>query len=1096
MVCLDGDAEAIAGAPATAPRPALDPHHPAYVIYTSGSTGTPKGVAVTHDGLRNVLLGMQEQVHIAPHDRLMAVTTIGFDIAGLELFLPLICGASVALTPREVVQDPPALARAIAASGSTILQATPTLWHALTADGGEGLCDLAMLVGGEALPGPLAHAMRKLGGTVTNLYGPTETTIWSAAMVLDADDCDAPPIGRPIWNTRVYVLDNGLEPVPAGVAGELYIAGAGLARGYVGRAGLTAERFVSDPFGPAGSRMYRSGDLARWRPDGVLEFLGRADQQVKLRGFRIEPGEIEAVLTAHDSVAQAAVIAREDEPGDRRLIAYVVAAAGHSPDAAVLRAHVGRLLPDYMVPSAIMVLESLPLTPNGKLDRRALPAPAVPARAGRRPRTPQEEVLCGLFAETLKLERVGIDDDFFALGGHSLLATRLISRIRAVLGVELAIRTLFEAPSVEALAARLGEDGSAARPPLRALARPSEIPLSYAQRRLWFLHHLEGPSATYVIPLAVRLEGELDTVALQAALNDLVARHESLRTVFPETQGVPRQEILPVAAARLELSVATVSEADLDAALAAAAGRGFDLDRELPLRAHVFALSPTAHVLLLVLHHIAGDGWSLGVLGRDLAAFYAARREGRAPDLPALGVQYADYTLWQQALLGEESEAGSAMARQLGYWREALAGLPDQLDLPTDRPRPAVASYRGDHVRLTIPADLHGALVALAREAGASLFMVLQAGLAALLTRLGAGTDIPIGSPIAGRTDAALDDLIGFFVNTLVLRTDTSGNPGFRDLVGRVRANNLAAYGHQDVPFERLVEVLNPARSLSRHPLFQVMLVLQNAAPVHLELPGVTAGLEPVATASAKFDLSVSVAEQRAADGTPAGIVGVMEYASDLFERATVEVLAERLVRLLAAAVADPQRAIGRLDILGDAERTQILRAWNATAHALPGATVPELFAAQVARTPEAIAVVLGDERLTYAELDRRANQLAHHLRSLGVGPEAVVGLCVERSPAMVVGLIGILKAGAAYLPLDPDYPPARLALMLEDAGASVLVTQGALRARLPAHDARMVCLDGDAEAIAGAPATAPRPALDPHHPAYVIYTSGSTGTP
>ena len=837
------------------------------------------------------------------------------------------------------------------------------------------------------------------------------------------------------------------------MSGELYIAGAGLARGYVGRSGLTAERFVADPFGAAGSRMYRTGDLARWRVDGVLEFLGRADAQVKVRGFRIEPGEIEAALVRHGDVAQAAVIAREDGPGGKRLVGYVVAAGAGVPDAAALRAHLGRSLPEHMVPSAFVVLDRLPLTPNGKLDRRALPAPEARVGSVRRvARTPQEEILCGLFAEVLGLERVGIDDNFFALGGHSLLATRLISRIRSTLDVELAIRSLFEAPTVEALVQRLG-DARPARAALRALARPSEIPLSYAQRRLWFLDRLEGSSATYTIPLALRVRGVLDRPALEAALGDLVERHESLRTIFPDTLGVPRQVILDAGVARPRLSVTAVEEASLAGALSGAARTGFDLAREPPLRVHLFALGESEHVVLLLLHHIAGDGWSLAPLLRDLGRFYEARCQGQAAAIAALPVQYADYTLWQHAVLGSEEDGESAIARQLSFWTSQLAGLPDQLDLPLDRARPAVSSYRGGSVGLRLSGPLHGALLELARASGASLFMVLQAGLSALLTRLGAGSDIAIGSPIAGRTDSALDDLVGFFVNTLVLRTDTSGAPSFRELVGRVRASNLAAYSHQELPFERLVEVLNPARSLSRHPLFQVMLVLQNNAELRPELLGLEAGFEAVSTASAKFDLSLSLAERRGFDGTPAGIEGALEYASDLFDRSSVEAIAGRLVRLLEGAVADPDRAIGRLDILSPAERHTILREWNDTARAVPGMTLPELFAAQVARTPAADAVVFEDARLSYGELDARSSQLAHHLRGLGVGPEVVVGLCIERSLAMLVGLLGILKAGGAYLPLDPDYPPERLAFMLADAGAPVLLTRAALRAHLPAHD-------------------------------------------
>ena len=927
-----------------------------------------------------------------------------------------------------------------------------------------------------------------------NAYGPTETTV-CATMSEPLVGGSIAPIGRPIWNTRVYVLDGGLQPVPAGVAGELYIAGAGLARGYLGRPGLTGERFVADPFGAAGSRMYRTGDLARWRADGVLEFLGRADQQVKVRGFRIEPGEIEAALVRHAGVAQAAVIAREDAPGQKRLVAYVVAAADQAVDAAELRAHVGQSLPDYMVPSAFVVLERLPLTPHGKLDRRALPAPDLTPVVRRGPRTPQEEILCALFAEVLGLQRVGIDDNFFELGGHSLLATRLISRIRTSLDVEIAIRALFEAPNVEALAKRLHE-GEAVRPALVALPRPAEIPLSFAQRRLWFLDRLEGPSATYTMPMALRLTGALDAAALEAALGDVVARHESLRTIFPDTVGIPRQHIIEASAARVQLARICVTEEALATALGTAARRGFDLSSEPPLRAHLFALGEREHVLLLLLHHIAGDGWSMAPLARDLGEAYAARCRGRAPALPALPVQYADYTLWQHRLLGREDDAASAIARQLAFWTESLKGLPDQIELPSDRPRPAVASYRGGRVPLHIGAELHRGLLALARDGQASLFMVLQAALAALLTRLGAGTDIPIGSPIAGRTDSALDDLIGFFVNTLVLRTDTSGNPSLRELIARVRLSNLAAYGHQDLPFERLVEVLNPERSLSRHPLFQVMLVLQNNAPVSFDLPGLSASVEPVASASAKFDLSVSLSEQRAPDGTPMGISGVLEYASDLFERTSVEALAGRLVRLLEAAVAAPERAIGNLDILSAAERHTILREWNDTAHPVASATLPELFAAQVAKTPDAVALVFEEESLSYGKLDACANQLAHHLRSLGVGPEVVVGLCVERSPAMLVGLIGILKAGGAYLPLDPSYPPERLAFMLEDAGAPVLVTQAGLLERIAKPRGAIVRLDADWPVIAQNPATAPANRLLPGNTAYLIYTSGSTGTP
>ena len=1093
IVCLDADWGAIAQQPTTAPAVALDPSNTAYVIYTSGSTGTAKGVSVTHAGIPNLAAVEIDRFDITSRSRILQFASPSFDAALWEMSAALSSGAALVLiAPGK--RSGHALARLIREREVT----HATLPPVLLADLPEDLPLQTLIVAGEACP-PEVVARWSPGRRMINAYGPTETTV-CATMSEALAGAGVPAIGRPIWNTRVYVLDGGLEPVPAGVAGELYIAGAGLARGYLGRAGLTAERFVADPFGPAGSRMYRTGDLARWRSDGVLDFLGRADAQLKLRGFRIEPGEIEALLVRHAGVAQAAVIAREDVPGDKRLVAYVVAAADQPPDVAELRAHLGARLPDYMVPSAYVVLERLPLTPNGKLDRRALPAPEVTALSVRGPRNPREEMLCGLFAEVLGLERVGIDDNFFALGGHSLLATRLISRIRATLDVEIAIRSLFEAPTVAALVQRL-EGAQAGRPALRAVLRPDEVPLSYAQRRLWFLDRLEGGSATYTIPLAVRLVGALDRSALAAALGDIVARHESLRTIFPDVLGVPRQEVLAAEAARPRLAVVEVGEADLEEALAGAARRGFDLACEPPLRAQLFALEPDEdgaheHVLLLVLHHIAADGWSLAPLLRDLGRCYGARCRGAQAELAPLPVQYADYTLWQHALLGSEEDGSSAIARQLSFWREALKDLPDQIDLPSDHARPAVASHRGGSVALTLPASLHGGLVDLARASGASLFMVLQAGLAALLTRLGSGEDIAIGSPIAGRTDSALDELVGFFVNTLVLRTDTSGNPSFRELVGRVRAGNLAAYGHQELPFERLVEVLNPARSLARHPLFQVMLVLQNNAAAELDLPGLRASFEAVAGASAKFDLSLSLGERRGVDGSPAGISGALEYASDLFERSSVEAIAARLIRLLEAAVADPGRAIGSLEILSATERDTILREWNDTARAIPAATLPELFAAQAARTPAATAVVFEDQSLSYGELDARSSQLAHHLRAQGVGPEVVVGLCVERSLEMLVGLLGILKAGGAYLPLDPAYPPERLAFMLADARAPVLLTHSALRAQLPDCDARIVCLDADWGAIAQQPTTAPAVALDPSNTAYVIYTSGSTDAP
>ncbi|HEV3075072.1 MAG TPA: condensation domain-containing protein, partial [Thermoanaerobaculia bacterium] len=887
----------------------------------------------------------------------------------------------------------------------------------------------ALMIGGEALvPADVAFWQQRFPQVrLINHFGPTEATVGCSTfdIVGDVVGVYSIPIGRPIWNTRVYVLDASLRPVPVGVVGELYIAGAGLARGYLRRPGLTAERFVADPYGPAGGRMYRSGDLACWRAEGVLDFRGRADEQVKIRGFRIEPGEVAAALGAHAAVAQAVVVAREDAQGQPQLVGYAVAAAGQAIDPVALRRDLAARLPDYMVPAAVVALAALPLTPNGKLDRRALPAPVFASRARRAPRNPEEALLCALYAELLGLAAVGPEDSFFELGGHSLLAIRLISRLRATLGVELPIRALFEAPTVAALAERLrAVDPAQARPALIAQPRPARVPLSFAQQRLWFLAQLERPGPTYTIPLALRLAGALDVVALEAALGDVIARHESLRTLLiTDAEGQPWQQILDpaTAAARLVFTVRETPAPALAAALEAAVAQGFDLAAELPLRAHLFCLGAAEHVLLVLLHHAAGDGWSLAPLWRDLGEAYAARRQGQAPGWPPLAVQYADYTLWQHALLGDAADAASPLAGQLDYWRDALAGLPAELNLPTDRARPAEQSGRGATLGFALAADLHARLLALARGHGVSLFMVLQAGLAALLSRLGAGEDIPLGSPIAGRTDEALDELVGFFVNTLVLRIDTAGDPSFADLLARVRAADLAAYQHQELPFERLVEALNPARSLARHPLFQVMLVLQNQAAPELGLPGLTATPEPLASRTTKFDLTLSLAEQRAAGGAPGGLVGAIEYATDLYDQTTIEALAARLSRLLEAAAADPDQPIGRLELLALAERRQLLEDWNATAHPVPEACLPALFEAQVARTPAAPALVYEDQRLSYAALNAAANRLAHHLIALGVGPESQVGLCLERSIEMVVALLGILKAGAAYLPLDPD---------------------------------------------------------------------------
>jgi amino acid adenylation domain-containing protein len=1099
VITLDASWNAPAGEAEDAPlENVATPGSTAYLIYTSGSTGLPKAVVVPHGAAAAHLREVAAAYGHTPADRGLVFAALAFDQSVEDILAPLAAGGSIAFRDPGL-WTPAELAERVESLGITAMNLPTPYWNHLVCDR-EAAARLksalrAVIIGNEPLQPATVRAWDEVPGqaVVINGYGPTETVVTSTLLVLpeerDPTWGASVPIGRTVGARRAYVLDGAGEPVPVGVPGELCVGGPELARGYLRRPALTAEKFLPDPFsGVPGARLYRTGDRVRWRGDGTLEFISRMDQQVKIRGFRVELGEIEAVLRTHDGVRECCVAAREDAPGEKRLVAYVVGEAS----ADELRAHLRRGLPDYMVPSAFVAMDALPLTRNGKVDRRVLPAPEQDG-AGEfvAPRTGLEKVLAGLWEEVLRRDRVGVHDNFFAVGGHSLLAMRMIGRVREVFGTDLPVRALFEGPTVAELAERVEALRGPAQPALPQLvpvARTGALPLSFGQERLWFVDRLEGGSPFYNMHEALRFTGAMDAAAMERALGEIVHRHETLRTSFVEVDGAPVQVIAPFAGFTLpihDLSALAddAREAEVTRRATEHAARPFELAAGPLFRAELLRLAADEHVLLLCVHHIVSDGWSMDVLFHELSALYDAFRSGRRSPLQPLPLQYADYAVWQRAQL-----QGEALERQLAWWKERLSGAPALLELPTDRPRPAVQSYRGAHEPVEFPAALLKRLEAVARAEGATLYMVLLGAFQLLLGRYAGSDDVVVGSPIAGRARQETEGLIGFFINALVMRTDLGGDPAFREVLRRVRETTLGAYEHQEVPFEKLVAELQPERSTSHSPVFQVTFTLDAAGEPAAGLAGLHARrVEPEADTT-RWDLTLDLA------AGPRGISGMMYYSTDLFDRATIQRMLAHLGRVLEQVAADPELRLSRLSLLDSAERAQVVEAWNRTAAPLPPIrTLHGMVRAQAARTPDAPAIVAGADTVTYAQLEARANRLAHRLVQLGVRAEERVALCLEPGADTIAALLGILTSGGAYVAVDLAAPDERIGFMLDESGARIVVTDAVGAARGWAAGRTIVGMDADLDAL---PATAPEVTVIPGQLAYVVYTSGSTGLP
>ena len=1082
------------------------PENLAYVIYTSGSTGKPKGAMLEHRGMLNHLYAKVTDLQLTNNDVVAQTATQTFDISIWQFLVALLVGGRVEIVRTEIAADPGQLLLLVQRQQISILEIVPSLLRMILQHIEDGVacielsCLRWLLLTGETLPPQLCRQWFEHYPQIPmmNAYGPTECSddvTHYPIYVLPQEEILNLPIGRPVSNTQLYILDHQLQPLPIGVAGELYVGGVGVGRGYLYNSTLTEKAFIKNPFErEADARLYKTGDKARYLTDGNIEFLGRIDYQVKIRGFRIELGEIEVVLAQYPQVRQVVVIAREEQPGNQYLVAYVV--PSQEITTSELRDFLKQKLPEYMIPTAFVLLESIPLTPNGKVDRRALPAPDFQLGLNANfvaPYTPTQEILAKLWAEVLNLKQVGIYDNFFEIGGHSLLATQVISRLRSLFEVELPLRRLFESPTVAELSESIETCDCTMElqiPTIAPIPRSEYLPLSFAQARLWFLNQLEG-DATYNMPEPLRIIGSLNVAALSMSVQEIVRRHEILRTSFKVVNGSPVQVIAP--SLTMTLPVVDLQHlpkqeqsAQVQQLAIAESQQPFDLSSCPLLRATLLWLEEQSYVLLLTMHHIVSDGWSMGIFIDELSTLYQAFHTSKPAELPELSIQYADFAHWQQQWL-----TNSVLQTQLDYWKQQLALSPPLLELPTDHPRPSIQTFQGSSEYFQLDRELTNHLKTLSQKSGATLFMTLLAAFATLLSRYSGQEDIVIGSPIANRNRSEFEPLIGFFVNTLVLRAQLQGNPTFLELLERLRETTLGAYEHQDLPFEKLVESLQPERSLSHTPLFQVMFALQNAPTGKLELPNLTITRFKMETVAARFDLTLLMEE------TEAGLTGELVYNKDLFDAATIRRMAGHFQNLLEGIVANSQQRVAQLPLLNAKELHQLLVEWNDTQVDYPqNKCIHQLFEEQVERTPDAVAVVFENQQLTYRELNDRANQLACYLQTLGVKPEVLVGICVERSLEMIIGLLGILKAGGAYVPLDSAYPQDRLSFMLSDSHLAVLLTQEKLVANLPEYAGQVIRLDADWQVMSKESYRNTDSGVQPSNLAYVIYTSGSTGKP